>query len=442
MEKFEKPYLDTEKELFEKLPEEERAKKISELGEEGAIQQYGMEMALHSKEQPEKELSPEEKESLEKMTMAVKNVLSLFELKRTQDNKQGENLIIVTDEGVDELIRLALYQGAKETAGDDARMVITPKPEHPAQILGPAVGERIKHADAILLATSLSRTHSKEVSDLLSAHPNEFIAKLQELRKKNRDAMFPTNSRIISITTTTKEILTEGASQENFEETRERIEKMKEIMKDVEKAQVTSESGTNLEVDIKNYTLLGEDGRVNRPGTGSNFPVGEYGGSVDLEKTNGVLVIDGAVTNIGRVDQPIKIEIRQGKIVSINGGEAAKKLQIMLGKANEDYKKQNPEGTADAFKIAEFSFGMNSKAFRYSEKGEKISPPTSLEAEKGLGTIHIAFGRNTVLGVKKEDPDYNDIAIHIDNVVMKPSVKIIKKDNAEVEIINNGEFLL
>lgn len=442
MEKFKKPYLDSEKEFFEKLPEEEKAKRISELGEKGAIQQFGYEMSLRSKEQPERELSPEERESLEKMTAAVKNVLSLFELKRTPDNKQGENLIVVTDEGVDELIRLALYQGAKETAGNDARIVITPKPERPTQSLGPTVGERIKHADAILLATSLSRTYSKEVSDLVSAHPNEFIAKLQELRKKKRETMFPANSRIISITTTTKEILTEGASQENFEEMRERIEKMKEIMKDVEKAQVTSELGTNLEVDIKNYTLLGQDGRINRPGTGSNFPVGEYGGSVDLEKTNGVLMIDGAVTDIGRVDEPIKIEIRQGKIVSIGGGEAARKLQVMLEKTNEDYKKQNPEGTADAFKIAEFSFGMNSKAFRYNEKGEKISPSTSLEAEKGLGTIHIAFGKNTILGVKKEDPDYNDIAIHIDNVVMKPSVKGIKKDNSEIEIINNGEFLL
>lgn len=442
MEKFEKSHLDIEKELFEKLPEEEKAKRISELGEEGAIQQYGYEMSLRLKEQPEKELSPEERENLEKMTTAVKNVLSLFELKRTQDNKQGENLIVVTDEGVDELIRLALYKGAKETASDDARIVITPKPEHPAQILGSAIGERIKHADAILLATSLSRTHSKEVSDLISAHPNEFIAKLQELRKQKRGAMFPSNSRIISITTTTQEILTEGASQENFEEMRKRIEKMKEIMKDVEKAHITSELGTDLEIDIKSYTLLGEDGRINRPGTGSNFPVGEYGGSVDLEKTNGVLVIDGAVTNIGRVDEPIKIEIRQGKVIAVSGGEAARKLQATLEKANEGYKKQNPEGMADAFKIAEFSFGMNSKAFRYNEKGEKISPSTSLEAEKGLGTIHVAFGRNTVLGVKKEDPDYNDIAIHIDNVVMRPTVKGIKRDNSEIEIINNGEFLL
>jgi 2,5-dihydroxypyridine 5,6-dioxygenase len=438
----EKPYLDVEKELFDKLTEEEKEGRISVLGQEGAIQQYGYEMALKSAERPEKELSPEEEENLEQMTQAVKNVLSLFELKRSADNTQGENLIIVTDEGVDELVRLALWQGAKEIAQDDARIIVTPRPEHSAQILGASVGEDLKHADAILLATSLSRTHSQEVGDLLSPHSNELIAKLQELRKKERDSMFPSNSRVISITSTTQEILTEGASQEDFVTMRARIEKMKEIMKDVERVHITSELGTDLEVDIKEYTLLGEDGYINRPGMGSNFPVGEYGGAVDLEKTNGVLVVDGAITNIGRVVGPIRIEIKQGKVVSIKGDDLAEKLQTMLEKANEDYRKQNAEGKADAFKIAEFSFGMNSKAFRYNASGEKIAPPTSLEAEKGLGTIHIAFGKNTVLGVKKDDPDYNNIAIHVDNVVMKPTVKGIRKDGSEIEIINNGEFKL
>ena len=47
MENFKKPYLDSEKELFDKLFQEEKEKIISETGsEEGAIQQHGYELAM------------------------------------------------------------------------------------------------------------------------------------------------------------------------------------------------------------------------------------------------------------------------------------------------------------------------------------------------------------------------------------------------------------
>ena len=48
MSEAENPYLDTEKELFDKLPENEKRRRISELGEAGAVQHYGYEMALRS----------------------------------------------------------------------------------------------------------------------------------------------------------------------------------------------------------------------------------------------------------------------------------------------------------------------------------------------------------------------------------------------------------
>ncbi len=399
-----------------------------------------MQMALRSMEKREKELNPEEKEDLEKMVEGARNVMKCFNLKRSSDNKRGENLVVVTDTGVDELVRIAIAKAAHEAAGDDARVIVTPSPEHPAQDFLETVGQKIKHADAILYATSISRSHSKESSELLNAHPNELVAKVQEWRKKRRGVDFPTNSRLISITTTTKEILTEGASQEDPKQIQKRVEKMYEAMEDVKKAYISSEAGTNLEVDIKENTVIADDGRINKPGMASNFPVGEWACAPNLAKTNGVLVVDGAATNIGRVDKPMRIEIKNGVAVKIEGGKAAKKLEKMLKEANEELKKKNPKSKSNAFRVAELGFGMNSKAFRYNEKGEKISPPTSLEGEKGLGTIHIAFGRNTLFRIKKEDPDYNDVPIHIDNVVMKPTVVGEKKNGEKVKIIKNGEF--
>jgi len=182
-----------------------------------------------------------------------------------------------------------------------------------------------------------------------------------------------------------------------------------------------------------------ENGIIDRPGQASNYPTGEFGGAVDLAETNGVYVVDGAVGMIGRVDKPIRITIEDGTATKIEGGESAEKLREILKKADKEYKEVHPEDkTTSAFRVAEFSFGMNSKAFRYTEDGQRISPPTSLEGEKGLGTIHIALGKNSLFNMPEGDPDYNDIPIHIDCVAMNTSVTGVKKDGSEVELLRNG----
>jgi len=469
MQNFEKQYLDSEKSFFDKLSKEEKQKKISETGnEEGAIQQHGYELAARSMDKKEKELSLEEKEQLEKMKVGAKNVISSFSLKRSPDNKKGENLLIIADSGADTLMIKALMDAGQEIAGDDCRVVVAPKTEYAAQEFGEMIGEKMKTSDAVLLVTSLSRTHSKETVEL--AHPShsseiissllessalknsfpelrkkysaETLAKMLSERKNDEASMFPSKSRIISITNTERKILTEGGALENPIEMKARIDKFAEAMNGVEKVKITSKIGSNLELDIKVRSLAKETGIIDKPGTGSNFPFGEYGGAVDLAETNGVYVIDGAVGMIGRPDRPIKLFIEKGKVVEIEGGESANKLRNILEKINSEYQEKNPDDKiTNAFKLAEFSFGMNSKAFRYAEDGERISPPTSLEAEKGLGTIHIALGKNTIFNIERSDPDYNDIPIHIDCVAMFSTIKGIKEDGKEVEIIKDGEII-
>jgi len=467
MKKFEKMYFDTEKDFFERLPQKEKEERIAKIGnKEGAIQQYGYELALRSADKKEN-FSLEEKKEYEKIKIGAENVIKSFSLKRSPDNKKGENLLIVTDAGADKLIIKALWDVGREVAGNDCRIIVAPKTEHAAQEFGESIGEKMKTADAILLVTSLSRSHAKETTELLHPHYSiEIIASLLsspllknafsnlkkyspeelkemlEKRKLDKSSEFPSRARIISITNTSREILTKGGALENPIEMAKRIERFAKIMKGVEKVKITGNNGTNLELDIKVPSLIKENGIINKPGMASNFPTGEYAGSVDLENTNGIYVIDGAIGMIGRPDKPIKLIIKQGKAVKIEGGKAAKKLQKILEEANKEYRKKNPrDKVTDAFRLAEFAFGMNSKAFRYTKDGKRISPPTSLEAEKGLGTIHIALGRNSLFNVEKSDPDYNDIPIHIDGVSMEPTVVGYKKDGKNVELVKNGKVV-
>ena len=111
-----------------------------------------------------------------------------------------------------------------------------------------------------------------------------------------------------------------------------------------------------------------------------------------------------------------------------------------MDEANRMWRDQHPDDkTTDAYRLAELGIGVNSKAFRTNDAGERIAPPTSLEGEKGLGTIHVANGKNTIFGTEESDPDYNPIAVHIDHVVMNTTVVVHKNDGTDQTIIENGE---
>jgi leucyl aminopeptidase (aminopeptidase T) len=429
--------LDTEKKLFSELSEKER---FSNLGENEAIQRYGYEMALRSKEQEERELSPEEKESLEKMTHAVKNIVSLFELQRSKNNKSGENLIVITDEGVDELIRLAFFRGAREMAGDDARMIVTKKPEQSAEDFGSNIGHRITTADAILLVTSKSRTHSTETVEAIAGQSeSEKIAKLQRLRREKRSVPFSGQTRIISIPEPTIDNLTEGAALENIKELQERTAKVFRIFEKAEKMRITSQKGTDITINIKPKTVGKEDGMVSKPGTGSNFPVGEVGCAPQGEGTNGVYVIDGLLDDNHYVSSPVTLIIKNGIVEKIEGEDK----DVLWLRATLD--KQNT-GKGNPYKLAEASLGMNSKAFRVNESGEKILPPSVLEAEKSLGTVHLAVGNNTLFlemgGYESSDPDYNAVDIHLDFPIYDPTVEMLLPNNEKIILINRGKLTL
>jgi leucyl aminopeptidase (aminopeptidase T) len=76
--------------------------------------------------------------------------------------------------------------------------------------------------------------------------------------------------------------------------------------------------------------------------------------------------------------------------------------------------------------VGEFAFGINSKA-RFVEE--------FLEAEKLLGTIHIAFGHNSDMPGGK-NPSKN----HMDLLMSKPTVKVTNKNGSTFKVLVDGVF--
>ena len=106
-------------------------------------------------------------------------------------------------------------------------------------------------------------------------------------------------------------------------------------------------------------------------------------------------MIDGAMSGVGEVKEPIRVEIKEGKAISFSGKEEAKKLQEIFA--------DQPELARN---IAEFGIGTNSSARIIGNV---------LEDEKVKGTVHIALGNNAHFGGKV------DVPLHLDGIIKNPS---------------------
>ena len=132
---------------------------------------------------------------------------------------------------------------------------------------------------------------------------------------------------------------------------------------------------------------------------------------VDAE---GVLVVDGSMNPLGRLESPLEIVIEQRRIVSIKG-KRAQELTSFL-----------EEFGPDAFNVAEIGIGMNPMAEFCG---------TVLVDEKILGTIHIGVGDNSHMGGESIGRVVA-VDVHIDGVVVS-SPKLY----ADGSIIDPREFI-
>ena len=114
------------------------------------------------------------------------------------------------------------------------------------------------------------------------------------------------------------------------------------------------------------------------------------------------------MVGIGKLDAPLKVTIRGGKLQKIEGDKDGK-LDVLL--ANE----RNAT-------VGELGIGTNEAA---------ILNGIILEDEKVYGTVHIAFGTNTSFGgVNKAD-------CHMDGIILEPTLYFDDK-----LIIDKGKFVV
>ncbi|MBN1646255.1 aminopeptidase [Candidatus Woesearchaeota archaeon] len=190
--------------------------------------------------------------------------------------------------------------------------------------------------------------------------------------------------------------------------------RLKKILDNATELHVTTPAGTDLTMDVHGIPAIANTGSYREFGQGGNIPCGEV--YLWPRNTNGTLVIDGSYrhkdgTHVTK--EPIRMEIRNGKIVKLNSSFEARTLEATFKWAEK--RSKHPETVRQ---IAEFAVGINPKA--------KIIGATIVD-EKTLGTCHMANGSNSWFGGPHKS------IVHFDHVFKNPIIKadgrlIMRKD--------------
>lgn len=189
---------------------------------------------------------------------------------------------------------------------------------------------------------------------------------------------------------------------------RRRSEAVAAALSKASEARLTCPNGSDLRLGLHGREGIVDDGDLTGAGAFGNLPCGE--GFISPLTAEGRLVIDGTIASYGMPKEPADLSVRDGRLAEAQG-EAGEWLLTTLRNAGE-------EGT----NVAELGVGTNEKA--------ELSP-NLLEAEKILGTVHVAFGASAGIGGTVQVP------VHIDGVVTRPTLELEGE-----AIVREGELLV
>jgi leucyl aminopeptidase (aminopeptidase T) len=285
--------------------------------------------------------------------------------------RAGEEVLVVANPATMELGE-RLRAEAQAAGGDALLAVMAERASHAAEPPA-AIAAAMRAADVVLAPTvqSLSHTAARKVATQAGV-------------------------RIATLPGVTAEMLGRVMSAD-IERLRRRSRAVAERLDRASEARVTCPRGSDLRLGLEGRAAIPDDGDLGEPGAFGNLPCGE-GFIAPLEGTSkGTLVVAGTIATVGIPEEPTELTIDGGRLVTANGTAGQRLLDLLM-----------PHGP-DATSVAELGIGTNEKA---------TMTDNVLEAEKILGTVHVAFGASAAIGGTVQVP------VHLDCVVTEPDVEL------------------
>ena len=165
--------------------------------------------------------------------------------------KDNETVLVVTDTGIDPEISGALYNAAVDVGCETLLIMMEPRGQHgeePSSI----VAEAMRRADVVLAPTSRSLTHTKA-------------------RRRACDA----GARIATMPGITTRMMTAGGLTADHQVIDAAAEGLLEALFNTTTIHITTELGTDLELDVLNGQWMADTGMCTAPGSFTNLPAGE-----------------------------------------------------------------------------------------------------------------------------------------------------------------------
>lgn len=301
------------------------------------------------------------------------------------DVQPGEEVLVIADAKKEEVARSV----ARAATAADAEAIIATMPllESHGNEPPETIAEAMIAADVAFTCTTHAITHTR--SRLEAAE---------------------SGTRFGILRSVTEDMMVEGAMSVDFEELRERTEAVRDVHDAASEVHVTSDKGTDITFSVDGCSAFSLDGYFHENYGFATLPPGESPTHPAEGTANGTIVIDVSMDNLGQLSEPITLEIEDGFVTDVNGGEQADELRTLIKESDEN-----------AGNLAEFAIGTNPKAKLIGNLAED---------KKRAGTVHFAIGDNESLGgsLKSE--------IHLDGVVRTPTVYL-----DDQVVVDDGELV-
>jgi len=289
--------------------------------------------------------------------------------------KAGENILIVTDYNKFN-IATVLVLALNERGFQPVVNIMFPNRldgEEPPQL----IAEAMLKADLIIMPVSQSISHSTAVHNALD-----------------------NGARVLALSACTEELLYEGGIEADFEKQKEECLRFAKYFSDADQVTISSPGGTNFTANIKNRKGNAHYCIVEEPGQYSAIPNIEANTSPVEGESEGKIVIDGSLPNfnIGIIETPIEMPIKDGLITDIKGGKEAAIIKDILDELNSPM----------AFNVGQIAIGLNPKVKRFNG--------IMLNDHGVYGSAHIGIGTSHNLGGEVKAP------LHFDGMIANPTI--------------------
>jgi hypothetical protein len=190
----------------------------------------------------------------------------------------------------------------------------------------------------------------------------------------------------------------------NYEKIYEVTSKVANVMSAGKRIHVTTPAGTDFTASIEDIPCRVAAGICRKMGESGCIPAGEAWSGPAEGTSNGVIVLNSTIMNICEKPEgpkvPVKLTIKDGRVVKIEGGEEADKLRAII------------KSVKNADNLAEVSVGTN----HHLKHSGRV-----LNDKRRYGTMHIALGQNTYQIYPKGTVECD---VHIDAVLLNPTFEV------------------